>query len=102
MHPPLHGADANINSTQSADVNVNTEVSSAASTDVNIKFQQIIRKCGCEYSLHLYSGPFPTWLPHSQKQTNQSMWLSARFKLRAGSRFFFCLNFHMKNIQQYL
>ena len=35
MHPPLHGADAdpNINSTQSADANVNAEVLSAASSD---------------------------------------------------------------------
>ena len=57
-HPPLHsaGANANINSTQSADANVNAEVSSAASADANIKFLRIIRECGCEYSLHLEGG----------------------------------------------
>ena len=37
MHPPLQGADVNINSTQSANVNVNAEVLSAASADANIK-----------------------------------------------------------------
>ena len=56
-HPHLHGADANINSTQCADANVNAEVSSAASADANtnanIKFLRIIRECGCEYSLHV-------------------------------------------------
>ena len=61
MHPPLHGADANlnvnINCIHSADANVNAEVSSAASADANtnenIKFLRIIRECGCGYSLHL-------------------------------------------------
>ena len=53
MHPPLHGADASIKSTQSADANVNAEVSSAAFADANIKFLHIISGFGCEYSLHL-------------------------------------------------
>ena len=61
MNPPLHGSDENINSTQSADANVNEEVSSAAcsdaNTNANIKFMRIIRECGCGcgYSLHLLS-----------------------------------------------
>ena len=60
MHLPLH--DADINSTQGVDANVNAEVSSAASADANtnanIKFLQIIPECGCKYSLHLYYVPY--------------------------------------------
>ena len=57
LHPPLHGANANINSTQSADANVNAEVSSAASADANnnanIKFLLIICESRCEHSFIL-------------------------------------------------
>ena len=45
-------ASENINSTQSADANVNAEVSSAASADANtnanIKFLRIIRECDAD------------------------------------------------------
>ena len=48
----MHGADANanINSTQSADANVNAEVSSAASADANIKFLLILFANADEYA----------------------------------------------------